>query len=258
MRQLLRITSIFALALVFTAGMAFGQSQDGEPEEDPGDFNNFTFIEQASDGNVADVVQQGENNTVLLPGQGGSFGQFTFRAEADIEQVGDENYVGVGQGGNDGVEESFLEVYMEGNNNFIGNQSGGITGQEGGVLEADIVGSDNTIGILAEQTQSMADLEITGSNNTIDMFQKSRGEQEVFRHQFDAVIEGDDNTVDLLQGNFQTFGNRADLDIFGSVNDVSITQGQRFPGGPQTNENYAEVSIDGNNNVANVTQDHLP
>ncbi|MCS3754403.1 hypothetical protein GGP79_002367 [Salinibacter ruber] len=265
MRQLLRITATFALALVFSAGMAFGQ-QDGEPQEDPGDFNNFTFIEQASDGNVANVEQQGADNTVLLPGQGGEFGSSTFRAEAEIEQVGDENYVGVNQGGNSKVGESFLDVYMEGNNNFIGNQSGGIANQQGGVLEAEMIGSNNEIGIAAEQQNSKAFFDIEGSNNMIDMFQKSWGGAEKNQQEFDATITGSGNTVDLFQGDFgHSLGNRANLLINGSTNDVSIRQGvdkNTFPppGSPQSNYNYAEVSVNGNNNVANVTQgaDPLP
>jgi hypothetical protein len=284
MRQLLRITATFALAFVFTAGVAFGQQEgpfiDQAPGDvDPDDANNFAQIDQQSDdnfaqfeqlgsgnlglvdqsgddGNIADVLQDGDNNTVRLPTQGGSFRAFDFRAEAEIDQIGDRNYVGVAQGGNDKIFESFLDVRMEGDDNFLGNPDGGVTSQQGGKLYADIVGDRNRIEILAEQTQSKADFDIDGSDNTVESFQKSATSGFDLNPQIlDVEIDGSGNTVDALQGNFTAFNNRAFVDIDGGTNTVDVTQGARFPGDPaSSSNNFTQIDVDGSGNTANVTQ----
>jgi len=59
MRQLLKITSIFALALVFTAGMAFGQNNEATIDQD--DANNTATVNQVKNNNFADVTQSGDN-----------------------------------------------------------------------------------------------------------------------------------------------------------------------------------------------------
>lgn len=60
MRKLLRITATFALALVFTAGVAFGQSNDAE-------------VEQQGQNNDGTVNQTGTNEATLLQGTFSTF-----------------------------------------------------------------------------------------------------------------------------------------------------------------------------------------
>ena len=103
MRQLLKITATFALALVFSAGMAFGQSNDATVTQE-GD-NHLADIEQIGGDNTADVLQKnfgasheanvyqdGDDNTANVLSQGG-----VGTNEVDVDQVGDENAATVDQ-----------------------------------------------------------------------------------------------------------------------------------------------------------------
>ena len=98
MRQLLKITTTFALALVFTAGMAFGQSpgddneaevnQDGNSEAvvnqnaTVSDASNDAFVDQAGNGNVAKITQTDN---------GGSQNLGTSGNEVDLRQTQNSN-----------------------------------------------------------------------------------------------------------------------------------------------------------------------
>jgi len=57
MRYLLKITTTFALALVFTAGMAFGQTNETTIDQD--DANNTATVNQVKKDNLAAVTQSG-------------------------------------------------------------------------------------------------------------------------------------------------------------------------------------------------------
>jgi hypothetical protein len=59
MRQLLRITATFALALVFTAGMAFGQDNTANVDQEGNE--NAAEIEHLGGDNESTVEQVGDN-----------------------------------------------------------------------------------------------------------------------------------------------------------------------------------------------------
>ena len=124
MRQLLKITSIFALALVFTAGMAFGQSGDNELQiEQTGD-DNFTNVEQVGEGNFSNVdllgavgkgdarvFQTGDNNTAFAEASG--------RVTLHQAQTGDNNTARIGTPGGSQVltQKSTARQVQEGSGN---------------------------------------------------------------------------------------------------------------------------------------------
>jgi hypothetical protein len=138
MRQLLRITATFALALVFSAGMAFGQSPDNETQVDQEGNDNTAdveqvgqnqraFVDQNGPGNSADADEghrafitqkgiqdgiDGKNNTAVVDQRFES----NFAHSTTINQFGAGNQAGANQGGN--FAGNTVEIEQTGENNY--------------------------------------------------------------------------------------------------------------------------------------------
>jgi len=215
--------------LLFTAGMAFAQSNDATIDQVGDDhdatitqsgLSNGAYVEQTADAGregddlgTATIEQTGSENSVNLR-QRAFFGD----AEANIVQLGDRNRVEGTAPGNDFLQNhglNIIDVYME--------------------------GDDNVLYSLRSESQKNANelyLNILGSDNSVGMEQETGFG--------DVSIDGDLNTVTLSQlGNNNAY-NTAMVDILGNENGVSVTQ--------TMDSNSAAVNVNGSFNSATVTQ----
>jgi len=257
MRQLLRVTSIFALALVFTAGMAFGQS--------PSSTNNFSVIDQVDNSpsysqsnGKATVKQAGENNIsrinqvndILkvyngLGGGGlgiGNMSQLGRQHEATVEMLGNRNISNIVQNVS-GTGHSEVTIGMDGNDNKVSNgfsNRNPVRLKGNSDLDVNILGSDNRAefgGVPTLQSVENANVSITvdGDGNRI-----SAGSGAAF-----AGPESlNENTIRVLGGenriiSQQGFGgvvsgnndHYSSVDVDGSYNSVTVQQGTEAAGG---------------------------
>jgi len=217
------------VAMLFTAGMAFAQSNDATIDQVGDDHDatitqagslNGAYVEQTADVGregddvgTATIEQTGSENSVNLR-QRAFFGD----AEANIVQLGDRNRVEGTAPGNDFLQNhglNIIDVYME--------------------------GDDNVLYSLRSESQKNANelyLNILGSDNSVGMEQETGFG--------DVSIDGDLNTVTLSQlGNNNAY-NTAMVDILGNENGVSVTQ--------TMDSNSAAVNVNGSFNSATVTQ----
>ncbi|WP_165779083.1 hypothetical protein [Rhodohalobacter barkolensis] len=221
--------SILTVAFLFTAGMAFAQSNEATIDQEGEDHE--AMIEQIGFSNMAYVDQT----------DGGSNGDAT----ADISQEGDNNYVNILQRAFFGFpDESVATITQIGDNNRIegtSETSAFYQNQPGGILDVSMVGNDNLLYSLRGEAQKNNNeffLDIIGSDNTVGMEQESGIG--------DVDIEGDLNSVMLSQlGNNSAF-NTAMVDIMGNENGVSVTQ--------TMDSNSAVVNVTGSFNSATITQ----
>ena len=221
--------SILIVAFLFTAGMAFAQSNDatidqvGDDHEamiDQIGFSNAAYVDQTDGGSngdaYADILQQGDENYVNL-NQRAFFG-FPDESDATITQIGDRNRV-------EGT--SATSAFYQ--------------NQPGGVVEVRMEGDDNRLYSLRGEAQKNKNeffLDILGSDNTVGMEQENGSG--------DVKITGDLNTVTLSQLGNNTIFNTAKVGILGNENGVSVTQ--------TMDSNSAMVNVDGSFNSATITQ----
>jgi hypothetical protein len=246
MRQLLKITFTLALALVFTAGMAFGQSNntaDITQNED----NNVADIEQIGDNNEsditqtsaaglsvghdADVLQDGDgNNSFVDQSMGTQFTNQTFLT--DIDQLGNGNDAVVEQAGDIGFQ-SNATIFQDGNNN----DAGVSTGNGGGSFAVTQIGDGNKVGGFP-------------SVDGVAAFRQEPGVSGPFstHNALTVTQDGDQNEV----FGFQTVGeNRATVDQFGDDNYLRLEQTNSVAAAAP---NRSTVTQDGFSNEATVIQ----
>ncbi|MCA1807571.1 MAG: hypothetical protein LC687_06970 [Actinobacteria bacterium] len=219
------------VAMLFTAGMAFAQSNDAT-------------IDQVGDDHEAMIEQIGFSNMAYVDqtdGGGASNGD----AYADILQQGDENYVNLNQRAFFGFpDESDATITQIGNRNRVEGTSATSAfyqNQPGGVVEVYMEGDDNRLYSLRGEAQKNKNeffLDIIGSDNTVGMEQEGGSG--------DVDIDGDLNTVTVSQLGNNTVFNTATVDILGNENGVSVTQ--------TMDSNSAAVNVDGSFNSATITQ----
>ena len=258
MRQLLKITSIFALALVFTAGMAFAQ-------------NNSSTIDQVGNGHAATITQTGDQNsseltqdilsgpaeskyggdaTVIQTGDRNTskLTQNTFYNDHDatIEQVGDDNYSEI-VGSNGGGE---ADVYMEGDGNAL-NSLFPETQKNDNDFDLNIVGGSNTVGLFQEFGDGTVD--ITGDGNEVLLRQHAGGANydPLDYDQATITVNGSDNMIDVNQdggAGARGLNNTATVDLLNgsSLNTVEVDQAGDF--------HTSTITVDGMNNQAIVDQ----
>ncbi len=223
MRYFAKITTTFALALVFSAGMAFGQDQDAEIEQfgtntdadisQVGDVGNDASITQGTESNPvgqfeapsASILQDGGNNTATVT-QGNDNSGAVGVPEASIEQIGDRNTGTVSQAfGATGSTVNIGEIYQSGNDN-----TATLTQRHFGGIQSF---TTNVVGSIEQKN---------GDFNTATVTQKGSGA--AFRA--DVVQDGSDNTATLTQNDFGSAANLYDGDIMqvGSMNNATITQ----------------------------------
>jgi hypothetical protein len=230
MRQLLKITSIFALALVFTAGMAFGQSGDNELQiEQTGD-DNFTNVEQVGEGNFSNVdllgavgkgdarvFQTGDNNTAFAEASG--------RVTLHQAQTGDNNTARIGTPGGSQVltQKSTARQVQEGSGNTAIMTFDG-PGTRFAKFKQRQIGDNNESYLLNFSSNSSYQFE--GLTNQV-------GSDNLVRVNSDGPKKGDEkNSVRAIQmghmntirGTFNSNSNRAVVRQDGSSNVAKFTQ----------------------------------
>lgn len=243
MRQLLKITSIFALALVFTAGTAFGQD-DNDADVDATGNNNTATIQQTGQGGTATIEQIGDNNTA----DGFFFGveDKGVNNTSNLTQIGNNNQVWTRFGdptrgneinvdqGESGSEsfQSFATVVFKGPGSSQAKNNDVDVGQFGRSQTATIQvrgGIGNDIDVLQENRGNEVDrlgsgngsngVELVESNNNIvDITQEG-----TFGSAYTAIDGGGQNTVDIMQN---ANSQNAEVNINnGFGNTVDIAQG---------------------------------
>ncbi len=239
MRQLLRITATFALALVFSAGMAFGQAaQNGDIPSDEGQ-DNASVIKQVDNQNEATIDQVGVGNASLLS-QGGASNLPETGHTVTIQQQGNNNYTNIFQQAN-ATGHSEVSVQLQGSGNTV-SRSGTRSGSDNDVRVAG--GSDYTVQAL-------------GNNNTVTS-------PVIEASDVDVILEGSNNDI-TARSQAQSFANPRDymtsssIEVLGSQNTVSVEQGTVSFGGnstvlPAPDLNFSSVQVEGNFNTANVRQ----
>jgi hypothetical protein len=227
MRKLLKITGIFALALVFSAGMAFGQSNEATVEQINN--NNEATVDQLGQLNAADV-NQGEDQKVTdlantlsqnllgypVTPSGGIGPGTANNNQVSVEQQGTRNVVGVSQG-------------------YAG------TTQGPGVAE----GNEATI------TQ-------IGSRNAAVPAQGLR-DGRAFDNEYTILQDGSRNVATVAQGTDSGVArdNEANIEQFGSQHEALINQGRTsfaIGGGFKATNSLAEIFQNGSGNDATINQ----
>ncbi|WP_118840544.1 curlin repeat-containing protein [Salinibacter ruber] len=225
MRQLLRITATFALALVFTAGMAFGQDANEATVDQTGDKNEATVLQE--------ILGTAPNKTFLDQENG---------SEAFVFQLsrGAANVL-TGFGGNDAFQKNGeLEVNQQ---TTVGAMIR--LNQVGGVADLDQVGSYHRIE-LRQGSGSEANIDqgafregpgsATGpSDGQIALVDQESGD---FADVEQGEVGHDNNFLDLNQNN----GSNSAI-----VEQVEAESGNEFPQSPNARPGP-------NNNVARLDQ----
>lgn len=223
--------NILIIAFLFSAGMAFAQSNDATIDQIGDDHEatinqaggqNQAYIEQTADagregddvGN-ATVTQQGDENYVDLR-QRSFFGD----SEASILQIGNENSVhGTNENNpfyqNHGL--NIIDVVMDGDRNTLYSLRGEAQ-KNVNTFELDILGSDNEVGMAQEGGLGFVDID--GDFNDVTLWQHARGGG---LETANIDIAGDQNNVDVSQ---EGGNNTASVNVSGSWNDATITQNQ--------------------------------
>jgi hypothetical protein len=256
MRQLLKITATFALALVFSAGMAFGQS-------------NTSTIDQTGEDHSADVIQNGGNNTVDLEQADTDLSDgVTNNMEANVRQKfsGNEAYIDQkGEAGLIGPGKSTADADVDqvGNNNFLDLEQGPFFGKHS--ADIDQLGNNNTVRLRSSNGGGEANVYFEGNQNKLVRSNSSgqilSGEKVVQKNgsgrtQFiDVTVDGNANKIGADQQN----GNGTDeltIDIVGSENFVPTYQGAKSGDIDITvadgYDNFLKAIQTGNNSTATI------
>ncbi|WP_263831162.1 hypothetical protein [Salinibacter sp.] len=256
MRQLLRITATFALALVFSAGMAFGQS-------------NTSTVDQTGEDHSADVIQNGGNNTVDLEQADTDLSDgVTNNMEANVRQKfsGNEAYIDQkGEAGLIGPGKSTADADVDqvGNNNFLDLEQGPFFGKHS--ADIDQLGNNNTVRLRSSNGGGEANVYFEGNQNKLVRSNSSgqilSGEKVVQKNgsgrtQFiDVTVDGNANKIGADQQN----GNGTDeltIDIVGSENFVPTYQGAKSGDIDITvadgYDNFLKAIQTGNNSTATI------
>jgi len=231
MKKLFLIIGVFAMS----AGVVFAQGNDAS-------------IDQTGDDHSATIEQVGSMNESFVVQTEGTETPDGTVAVADIYQEGDANYVNLNQRAFYGFVNSEALIDQVGDDNTVMGVNEGDAwhqNQTGGLLDVWMKGDRNTLRSLraeAQKNKNYLTLDIEGSDNDVAAAQEF-GDA-------DIDITGDENTVSLWQmagANFdETLFNTADVDVVGDVNTINVSQ--------VSTSNNAVVDIMGDNNSATVTQ----
>ena len=276
MRQLLKNTFTLALALVFTAGLAFGQSNTSSVDQD-GDDNQATVQQNGSD-NMSTVKQgfdgQGQNNAEAMIQQTGSENMATIKQRAwagrdndhTVEQNGSSNSAQVDafNGGNTGSIEQIgntNEALMQHGAAKFGEATIQQYGDENYARARQFQGENNSATIKQgnsayESNGNYGDIRQEGSGNTASF----------------SLKRGDDNDVSVSQDGDQNYSeysvasgdaNKIDVSVGGSANRTRFSIDSDWPSFSSSNTlyvdkdgdtNYFTGSIKGSGNTVDVTQ----
>jgi len=231
MRYFAKITTTFALALVFSAGMAFGQS------------NSSTTIDQDDDNNTANVTQPGDNNRTFVKQSGDA----TNTAIITQTLAKDNNTVRLNQKGG-----AYADINVRGGNATVRGYDDSRVNQTNSGAGANVLtlrgnkgaGSNSLYGLDQLSGGNTIDIDITGgvANETIKVLQKSAGNTTRIDFQdqpfVDVQQKGNGGHTALID---------TDMDAGGGVKNQVVVE--------QTGQNdLTMVDQFGNNNVAKVDQ----
>jgi len=259
MRQLLKTTFTVFVALVFTAGMAFGQSpgDNSATSTQVGDGHQSTINQTlgfgSAEGHIAQVTQKNGNNNFSDIQQGQAKGR------AFVKQAGSRNISRLSQAGFNRAE-----VTMRGDGNRLGRYSDlssparqengtGLFSDRKNTLLLDVKGNRNQMGIY-QDAGNFASVEVNkGNRNRIKLNQDredlSGGDYSGLKNRSTVFVNGSRNNVDVYQGD-GVGANVANVDITGygggNSNLVDIDQ--------MSNSNRADVSMTGSNNRSVIQQ----
>jgi len=222
--------STLLVALFFTAGMAFAQSNDAS-------------IDQVGDDHEATISQTGAMNSAFVEQTADAGREGSDVGEATVTQTGAENYVNLRQRNFFGDSEATITQLGDGNRVQGTTASSAFLQNHGlNVIDVTMVGNDNTLFSMAGEAQKNINtflLDILGSDNTVGMKQH-------FGYG-DVKIEGDFNEVSLSQhANSNANAHSALVDILGNDNMVDINQGGHA--------HTANVDVTGSFNTSTITQ----
>jgi hypothetical protein len=259
MRQLLKNTFTLVLALVFTAGMAFGQNNSATVNNVGDDHTNLinqqgadntTDLEQVdakpddgvTNAHSADIFQKFDGNEAYVDQSGkfpgGNSGPVSF-ATADVDQIGNNNFLDLDQGTNYNTHTA--DIDQLGNNNLIRLQSqGGFS--DGGTANVYMDGNQNKL-VRANESGNLVSNKYAVQKNG----------------QFlDVEITGDGNKVGAMQQNGNG-GASLTIDIYGSGNFVPTWQDDNANGDNEISivangsDNFIKAIQDGGDNTTTIT-----
>jgi hypothetical protein len=258
-----------AFALVFSTGIAFGQS-------------NSSSVNQAGNGNGATVNQAGSQNASVIDqfAQGTAGGQavaatatitqtgadnmslldqsaFFGNSEATITQIGDQNNV-YGTSSSNAFKQSngggVADVYMEGDQNTLYSLRGEAQKNDN-MFDLDILGSGNDVGM----TQEFGDgtVNVTGDDNDVELRQLAGANYQLSNYHTATIkiggngSTGNSNTVlvdqEKLTGGTGGVNNGATVKVLrGDLNTVDV---QQFG-----SDNRQSIEVDGNSNTITAAQ----
>jgi hypothetical protein len=250
MRQLLKNTFTLALALVFTAGMAFGQSNEATVNQvgnshsadiQQDGVGNITDLEQA-DQNLndnatnamsADVFQKFKNNEAYIDQKGSQDqGAATATASADVDQIGNNNFLRL-ESGPFFANSHDVDVDQLGNNNTVrlqGQNGGGeatvfMDGNRNKLVEATQGGLIKSNNPFIQKNSQFLEVRVNGSGNVIGGDQESGDGGD----RLTVNVDGDDNFIPTSQVNAGPGAGNADrdidIDVLGSENFIKALQG---------------------------------
>jgi hypothetical protein len=245
MRQLLKNTFTLAVALVFTAGLAFGQS-------------NESIVNQVGSSIDATVTQTGQSNYSELD----QSEDWIDGHSATITQIGENNYSNIQTQNGGGT----ANVFMKGDGNTLEDWSTRSRGGFGAnqknslnVFDLDIDGDQNTVGMTQEFATGT--VEINGSGNEVGLRQLSGANYQTQDFHTATVRIGlyggtsSDNKVDVNQasnggssvGGTGGKNNSASVKILtGELNDIDVRQGG--------SDNKQSIEVTGSSNTYTAEQ----
>ena len=291
MRQLLKITSIFALALVFTAGMAFGQSNSATVnqvgnshssdihQDGNGNLTNLDQVDQnLNDGFTnamsADVFQKFDGNEAYIDQKGSNAGGGNPAfASAEVDQVGNNNFLRL-ESGPFYFNSHEVDVDQLGNNNTVrlqGQNGGGeatvyMNGNRNKLVEATQGGLIASGNPFIQKNSQFLEVRVNGNGNVIGGDQESGDGGD----RLTVDIDGNDNFVPTSQVSGGTADRDIDIDVSGSSNFIQALQGEegntatiqlnsfsdnnQVVVDQQTAGNTASVTVNGMDNTTSVCQ----
>jgi len=247
-RRLLKVTTTFALALVFTAGVTFAQPTNDADVNQSGD-DNLARLDQVFSGgqgtNEAVIDQSGNENAVL------SFGQRGSGNELVIDQSGHRNLVDTpaeqGEPGNNSFN-GIMEITQSGDDNEVFDAD-----QEGYANTTKITqsGDDNFVNVEA-QLNTDAPLGVGQTRNFIRITQETAHNEVGTNGQIGVMQKDQNNRLEIIQTGLnrnvigsKSIASAADFD-FDDFNFRGET------GGPAKDKGVVQVG-DGQN-TADLTQ----
>ena len=254
MRQLLKITTTFALALVFSAGMAFGQDADITQRSS----QNDATVEQSDGDDVADVLQNGIDNEATASQGGGSY--------IDQVQVGNNNeafgshsgdtYLIQEQRGNQNEAYAWAESDATVTQEQLGSENLARVGQSGGKYGPTTINQSSDVRQFQSGDRNLAEIEVRQGNGRNNSFgQRQSGNSNTAK----ILDVGSGNTVTQIQvgnNNESVVGARNADPQLGGADVFTEQRGHRNSAivGGGVGSYDATIQQFGNDNTATVTQ----